>query len=165
MIKTYTTEYRTLLCEFFSRVIESHKAYISHGELQMGIALDSDELAPNYKEMWLQYLDRQVADPNNTLLLYLEGDDIVGFVLFGITDDGALPYGVIFDLSVDPAYRGKRIGHQLLQQATESFKAKGIRDCYLESGVNNHSAHRFFEHHGFRQVSDIFRLKLPPLSK
>ncbi|MFR7808893.1 MAG: GNAT family N-acetyltransferase, partial [Butyricimonas faecihominis] len=31
------------------------------------------------------------------------------------------PYGVIFDLSVDPAYRGKRIGQELLQKATESF--------------------------------------------
>ena len=47
MIQTYSIDYRTQLCEFFSRIIESHKAYISHGELQMGIALDSNELAPN----------------------------------------------------------------------------------------------------------------------
>ena len=52
MITIYSTDYRTQLCEFFSRIIESHKAYISHGELQMGIALDSNELAPNYKEIW-----------------------------------------------------------------------------------------------------------------
>ena len=51
MITTYSINYRTQLCEFFSRIIESHKAYISHGELQMGIALDGNELAPNYKEM------------------------------------------------------------------------------------------------------------------
>ena len=89
------------------------------------------------------------------------GVTLVDFKLeFGITNDGARPYGVIFDLSVDPAYRGKRIGQELLQRATESFRDKGIQDCYLESGVNNHSAHQFFEHHGFKQVSDIFRLKL-----
>ena len=156
MITTYSINYRTQLCEFFSRIIESHKAYISHGELQ----IDGNELAPNYKEMWLKYLDRQVENPDNTLLLYLEDRTIIGFVLFGITNDGASPYGVIFDLSVDPAYRGKHIGQELLQRATESFRANGIQDCYLESGVNNHSAHRFFEHHGFKQVSDIFRLKL-----
>lgn len=34
MITTYSIDYRTQLCEFFSRIIESHKAYISHGELQ-----------------------------------------------------------------------------------------------------------------------------------
>lgn len=91
MITTYSIDYRTQLCEFFSRIIESHKAYISHGELQMGIALDSNELAPNYKEMWLNYLDRQVENPDNTLLLYLENGIIIGFVLFGITNDGAKP--------------------------------------------------------------------------
>ena len=80
MIQTYSIDYRTQLCEFFSRIIESHKAYISHGELQMGIALDSNELAPNYKEMWLNYLDRQVENPDNTLLLYLENGTIIGFV-------------------------------------------------------------------------------------
>ena len=160
MIQIYSTDYRIQLCEFFSRIIESHKAYISHGELQMGIALDNNELAPNYKDMWLNYLDRQTENPDNTLLLYLEKETIIGFVLFGITNDGAAPYGVIFDLSVDPIYRGKHIGQELLQKATESFRNKGIKDCYLESGVNNHSAHRFFEHHGFKQVSDIFRLKL-----
>ena len=58
--------------------------------------------APNYKEMWLNYLDRQVENPDNTLLLYLENGIIIGFVLFGITNDGAKPYGIIFDLSVDP---------------------------------------------------------------
>ena len=46
MIQTYSIDYRTQLCEFFSRIIESHKAYISHGELQMGIALESNEPVP-----------------------------------------------------------------------------------------------------------------------
>lgn len=160
MIKEYSIEYRQPLSEFFARVIENHKAYISHSELQMGVALDSDVLAPGYMENWLKYLDRQVSNPNNTLLLCLEENDISAFVLFGIVQEGFTPYGMIFDLSVDPAHRGKRIGQELLQRATAALREKGIRDCYLESGVNNHSAHHFFEHHGFQQVSDIFRLKL-----
>lgn len=160
MIKEYSTEYRLPLSEFFARIIENHKAYISHSELQMGVALDSGVLSPDYMDKWLKYLDRQVSTPNNTLLLYTEDEKIIGFVLFGIVKEGYLPYGMIFDLSVDPAYRGKHIGQELLQQATAALREQGIRDCYLESGVNNHSAHCFFEHHGFQQVSDIFRLKL-----
>ena len=54
--------------------------------------------------------------PGNTLLLYLEDRTIIGFVLFGITNDGASPYGVIFDLSVDPAYRGKHIGRSYCKE-------------------------------------------------
>ena len=75
-------------------------------------------------------------------------------------EDGAEPYGVIFDMAVAPDARGKRIGEQLLEKAVENFRERGIRNCYLESGVNNHSAHHFFQKHGFAQVSDIFRMKL-----
>lgn len=63
MIQTYSIDYRTQLCEFFSRIIESHKAYISHGDYKWESHLDSNELAPNYKEMWLNYLDRPSRKP------------------------------------------------------------------------------------------------------
>ena len=85
---------------------------------------------------------------------------LVGFVLFGITDDGDAPFGVIFDLGVEPACRGQRVGQQLMERALAFFREQSVRDCYLESGINNHSAHEFFEHHGFRAVSSVFRLKL-----
>lgn len=160
MIRKYTTEDRQALCEFFSSLIETHKAYISHGELQMGIATDRGQLAKDYKTKWLQYLDRQSANPENTILLYEENSKIIGFTLFGITNDGAQPYGVIFDLGVAPACRGKHIGQQLLTKALDCFKALGIQNCYLESGIDNHSAHGFFRKNGFSAVSEIFRLKL-----
>ena len=159
MIRKYTTTDRLALCEFFSALIEAHKAYISHGELQMGIATDRGQLAQDYKTKWLQYLDRQSGNTENTILLYEEKGEIVGFTLFGISNDGAEPYGVVFDLGVAPAHRGKHIGQQLLTQALDSLKAQGIQNCYLESGIDNHSAHDFFRKNGFTAVSEIFRLK------
>ena len=130
-----------------------------------------DPMVNEYHIMAMGWVSKPVLDQiaayalriNELLTAYLKevNIELIDFKLeFGITNDGAKPYGIIFDLSVDPAYRGKRIGQELLQRATESFRDKGIQDCYLESGVNNHSAHQFFEHHGFKQVSDIFRLKL-----
>lgn len=159
MIRKYAQTDRLALCEFFSVLIEAHKAYISHGELQMGIATDRGQLAPDYKTKWLQYLDKQADNPKNTILLYEEEGEIYGFTLFGISNDGDEPYGLIFDLGVTPAQRGKHIGQQLLIQALDSLKAQGIRDCYLESGIDNHSAHDFFRKNGFTAVSQIFRLK------
>ncbi len=75
----------------------------------MGIALDSNELAPNYKEMWLNYLDRQVENPDNTLLLYLENGTIIGFVLFGITNDGARPCTGLSLTSVSIPHTGESV--------------------------------------------------------
>lgn len=160
MIRNYKFEDRTTLCDFFAIVLEEHKDYISHGELQMGIATDPGILAADYKQKWLQYLDRQTVDPSNTVLLYEDNGILTGFIIFGVMEDGAEPYGVIFDMAVAPDARGKRIGEQLLEKAVENFRERGIRNCYLESGVNNHSAHHFFQKHGFAQVSDIFRMKL-----
>lgn len=160
MIRPYQPSDRLPLCDFFSDIIENHKEYISHGEIQMGVALDSGLLSPDYRQKWLQYLDRQTANPQNTLLIYEEESRIKGFILFGIAKDGDSPYGVVFDLSITPKERGKHLGFKLLQLALDSFREKGINDCYLESGVDNHAAHSFFQKQGFRHISNIFRLKL-----
>ena len=62
-IRPYTPQDRQKLCDLFAELIENHKEYISHGELQMGIATDRGELAPDFRNAWLRYLDRQTADP------------------------------------------------------------------------------------------------------
>lgn len=121
MIRNYKFEDRTTLCDFFAIVLEEHKDYISHGELQMGIATDPGILAADYKQKWLQYLDRQTADPSNTVLLYEDNGILTGFIIFGVMEDGAEPYGVIFDMAVAPDARGKRIGEQLLEKSCREF--------------------------------------------
>ena len=160
MIRAFRTEDKAALCRFFARLIEGHKDYISHGELQMGIATEVGVLADDFREKWSRYLDSQVSREGNRLLVAEREGELVGFVLFGVTDDGDAPFGVIFDLGVDPACRGQRLGQELMERALAYFRERGVGACYLESGINNHSAHEFFEHHGFRAVSSVFRLKL-----
>ena len=160
MIREFRQEDKEALCRFFARLIDGHKEYISHGELQMGIATDTGVLADDFREKWSRYLDAQLSRESNRLLIAENDGTLVGFVLFGVTDDGDAPFGVIFDLGVEPACRGQRLGQQLMGRALEWFRGQGVKDCYLESGINNHSAHEFFEHHGFRAVSSVFRLKL-----
>jgi ribosomal protein S18 acetylase RimI-like enzyme len=160
MIREYNKDDKAMLCEFFANILEEHKDYISHGELQMGIAVDSGVLAPDFREKWAEYLDRQMAIAENRILLNEDDGLLNGFIIFGITDDGDAPFGMIFDLAVTPECRGKHIGQSLVEKAMEYFKQSNIKGCYLESGVNNHSAHHFFERHGFAHVSNIYRLKL-----
>lgn len=159
-LRPYTPQDRLLLRDFFVSLIEGHKEYVSHGELQMGVASAPGVLAPDFDEVWLRYLDRQTAVSENRIVLAEEGGDLAGFVLFGVAEDGGEPYGVIFDLGVDPRFRGRHIGSALIEEALRWFRTRGIGSCYLESGVGNHSAHRFFERFGFETVSHIFRLPL-----
>ena len=46
----------------------------------------------------------------------------------------------------------------LVKALEEAKENKYVDAVYLESGVGNHNAHAFFEHHGFSMVSHVFRL-------
>ena len=126
----------------------------------MGIATDRGELAPDFRNAWLRYLDRQTADPETEIMLAEQDGTPTGFVIYGINRDGAAPYGMIYDVGLLPRHRSRGTGSLLVQTALDALREKGVADCYLESGVDNHSAHRFFEKFGFGQVSCIFRAKL-----
>ena len=159
-IRPYAPQDRQKLCDLFAELIENHKEYISHGELQMGIATDRGELAPDFRNAWLRYLDRQTADPETEIMLAEQDGTPTGFVIYGINRDGAAPYGMIYDVGLLPRHRSRGTGSLLVRTALDALREKGVADCYLESGVDNHSAHRFFEKFGFGQVSCIFRAKL-----
>ena len=42
--------------------------------------------------------------------------------------------------------------------AIDWLRSRGVKDIYLESGKDNHAAHRFFEKRGFAHVSEIYKL-------
>ncbi|MFI3266345.1 MAG: GNAT family N-acetyltransferase [Rikenellaceae bacterium] len=159
MIRKYQDSDRSVLCDFFMQIINEHKDYISHGELQMGIALDEHTIAPDAEITWLKYLDNHVQNPLTKIFIYQLKHKVEGFIISGIEDDGAEPYGIIYDMGVNPTLRGKHIGSSLIEAALSSLNEQGIDTFYLESGVNNHSAHSFFEKFGFHHVSNIYRLK------
>lgn len=154
----YNPTYREELSNFFYKIISQHKEYISHGEIQMGIALSKDEIAPNALQRWRQYLDRQnERNDTNIIICLSETNSIIGFAIAGVESDGAAPYGIIYDLSVDKECRGKGVGSALMSRVISYLKSQNITQCYLESGIRNSSAHHFFERYGFKAVSYIFQ--------
>ncbi|MDO4735707.1 MAG: GNAT family N-acetyltransferase [Bacteroidia bacterium] len=169
------------LVELFWENISNAPEYISHGEIQMGMAKGPGELEDQEtaKEVWTDYIlskiDRQTVeydaenfDPDNlpaAVLLYTstteqspDQEQILAFAVLELSEDGASPFGVICDMLVHPSKRGTGLGAQLLEKSKEWFMSMGIDEIYLESGLNNHSAHEFFEKKGFKPISYIFKL-------
>ncbi len=164
------------LVELFWENISSAPEYISHGEIQMGMAKGPGELEDPQiaKEVWTEYIldkiDRQNIewdadnfDPDNlpaAVMVYIPDDDdkILAFSVLELSEDGAFPFGVICDMLVHPSKRGTGLGSQLLEKSKEWFASMGIDEIYLESGLNNHSAHEFFEKKGFKPISYVFKL-------
>ena len=154
------------LADLFLGHIAAHTEYISHGEIQMGVgegvirdgALEARPAA-DAREKWLRYIHAHLED--GTLAQVWKAVDegrIVGFAVADIEEDGDFPFGMVCDVLVREECRGKGVGDALLQSAIGWLRSRGIKDIYLESGKNNHAAHRFFEKRGFTHVSEIYKL-------
>jgi ribosomal protein S18 acetylase RimI-like enzyme len=156
------------LCEIFLGHIGLHPEYISHGEVQMGVgegyvAEDGQfkaRVSPLARHYWMKYIYGNLTDGQSSAVFKAVGDDlqIVGFCVAAITHDGAQPFGMLCDVLVKEACRGGGVGTALLEAAMAWFREKGIKDIYLESGLNNHAAHEYFMRRGFVKVSEIYKL-------
>lgn len=159
MIRKAIISDREQLCKLFNKTIHSHLSYISHGEMQMGIAIDQNTLAPNYQEKWKEYISHHLNDTHfSNIFVYEQGEQIMGFVLGAKEEDGDAYFGVINDLCVDSSIRKLGIGTKLIDAIIEWFKSENLESIYLESGLENHSAHHLFEKIGFQPVSKVFKL-------
>ena len=155
------------LADLFMGHISAHTEYISHGEIQMGVGesyLADGNLhtrpAPDGREKWMKYIREHLSNSSLAQVWKAVDDDgaIVGFTVADIEEDGDAPFGVVCDLLVKPDYRGHGAGTALLQTALEWLRSKDVKGIYLESGKDNHCAHRFFEKKGFAHVSEIYKL-------
>lgn len=167
------------LVEMFFNNLEVNPQYISHGEIQMGIANEEGEIAANGRELWESYITEKIVSEGKlpSVVLLLRGEEslvgdgmvdesvakeeqkILAFGVLEVTEDGHKPFGMICDMLVDSHLRGRGVGTVLFKEALGWFKESGVSDIYLESGINNHRVHKYFEHLGFEVVSHIFKLK------
>lgn len=155
------------LADLFMGHISAHTEYISHGEIQMGVGesyLADGNLhtrpAPDGREKWMKYIREHLSNSSIAQVWKAVDDDgaIVGFTVADIEEDGDTPFGMVCDVLVKEDYRGHGAGAALLQTAIDWLRSRGIKDIYLESGKDNHAAHRFFEKRGFNHVSEIYKL-------
>lgn len=137
-------------------MMASEPSYISHGELQMGIATKPGTLSPEAKIITAQELLAQVSEsPECMLVAQVEGE-LAGFISARIETQFHTSYGIIADIAVDPAYQKKGIARALVMRVFESFQSRNVSRVFLESGLQNHGAHEFFARFGFSPVSKVF---------
>jgi GNAT superfamily N-acetyltransferase len=144
---------------FAARVIGSQPTYISHGEIQAGMTTPDGF-------HWMEGLEGhyagEFASPGGREML-IARDSAGGIVGIGILHpelDGPVAYGVIEDMAVDPGLRSSGIGSAILERLIERARERHCDWVFLESGLGNEAAHRFFEREGFRMTSHIFARRL-----
>jgi ribosomal protein S18 acetylase RimI-like enzyme len=86
-------------------------------------------------------------------------DAIVGFVTFGLERgeyEQTVTRGVVHNLFVAPAARGRGLGSALLAAAESELIDGGADVVSLEAMARNEGARRFYERHGY----DVHRVEL-----
>lgn len=159
-----TVSDKEALADLFYAHLSENVEYISHGEMQMGIGhlvFNGEEYVPQLdadtRHLWLIYIEEHMTAEG--MAVYKAEDStgtLLGFCVLETDSDGGAPFGVLCDILVNVEARGRGVGSRLFSAAEDWFKQKNLKDVYLESGKNNHNAHKFFMHRGFMKVSEVY---------
>ena len=146
----------TLVELFVSNV---SKQYISHGEVIDGRANNMNEWKSDIKEI----MREEFADAINNsfdaphtfskLCVTLQEDNIVALALVEFYPKTKI--AILSDIIVDEPFRGEKIGESMLNWIETEVKLWGAKSIFLESGLQNKSAHHFFENMGFKTTSVV----------
>ena len=102
------------------------------------------------------FLRTQLDEPNIVILVAEHDGGVIGYTYAGLegTDYMSLrgPAGALYDIVVDPAFRGQGVGRKLLDATIEALKAKGAPRVVLSTAQGNEVAQHLFERAGFRRT-------------
>jgi len=134
-------------------------------ERELGAA-DGDEkattyegkLTDTYRERWLAWVDRCVADDGRCVTVVERDDRLVGYV-FVLPERLALVWdaAVVNELYIDPGRRGTGVADDLIAAATELAREQDLPldRLLLDVDPGNERAYAFYERHGFEPWGEI----------
>jgi ribosomal protein S18 acetylase RimI-like enzyme len=113
-------------------------------------------VTPQTEAGYGSFLVSQLDDANVTILVAEEQGEVTGYTYAAIEgrDYMALrgPAGVIYDIIVDPEYRGRGVGRRLLDATLAFLKERGAPRTVLSTADRNELAQRLFASAGFRRT-------------
>jgi ribosomal protein S18 acetylase RimI-like enzyme len=158
-IADYNSDTAALAAFFLSNLTPE---YISHSELQGYRAVQPRQWSENIGSVLRDEIGQRLSEPLARFpskgdwkgCVQAHNDScIVGFALVSICRFAEVPFGTIEDIAIDAAQRGRGIGWTMIQWIIDNFSGAGIKRIFLESGIENESAHRLFKRVGFEPVS------------
>lgn len=111
---------------------------------------------PRVEDAYAAFLGAQLEEPDAVVLVAERDGRVLGYayaVLEG-NDYMALrgPAGVLHDIVVDPAQRGRGVGRILLDAMVAVLESRGAPQVVLSTAERNESAQRLFARAGFRRT-------------
>ena len=111
---------------------------------------------PQTEHGYAAYLGSQLAKRDIVVLVAEDDGDVLGYTFAGIEGYDYMelrgPAGVLYDIVVDQAHRGRGIGQALLEATLAELKTRGAPQVVLSTAERNESAQRLFARAGFRRT-------------
>ena len=102
------------------------------------------------------FLGSQIGEPSAVVLVADGAGEVLGYTYAAVEgrDFMALrgPAGVLHDIVVDPAHRGRGVGGLLLDATLSALAERGARQIVLSAADRNEAAQRLFAAAGFRRT-------------
>jgi GNAT superfamily N-acetyltransferase len=138
------------------------KEYISHGEIQIGRAINNQEWSPDLLDVLAEEFNGLVEGfvdikswPRIAVgVINDNNDNLACLAIVNVHRDSAThSYAVFEDIVVHRDVRGQGVGAALIHWLEEAVTEEGCSEIFLESGLGNEKAHNFFHHQGFQTCS------------
>lgn len=102
------------------------------------------------------FMSTQQDDPDIAVHVAEYDGDVIGYSYAAVEDYDYMalrgPAGVLHDVIVEPAYRGRGVGRLLLEASLEFLKSRGAPRVVLTTAEQNEPAKRLFASAGFRRT-------------
>jgi ribosomal protein S18 acetylase RimI-like enzyme len=111
---------------------------------------------PRTEHAYASFLAAQLDERDVVVLVAEQDGAVLGYTYAGVEahDYMALrgPAGVLYDIVVDPAHRGRGLGRMLLDATLAALKVRGAPRVVLSTAERNEAAQRLFARAGFRRT-------------
>lgn len=105
---------------------------------------------------YASYLGSQLSEPDVVVLVAEHGGEVLGYTYAGVEGADYMslrgPAGVLYDIVVDPAHRGRGVGVLLLDATLAALRVRGAPRVVLSTANGNELAQRLFARAGFRRT-------------
>jgi ribosomal protein S18 acetylase RimI-like enzyme len=105
---------------------------------------------------YASFIGSQLDEPDAVVLVAESDGKVIGYAYGSVEGYDYMslrgPAGVLQDIIVDPASRGRGIGRLLLNSILEKLKSRGVPRVVLSTAEGNAAAQNLFASAGFRRT-------------
>ncbi|MGH7710891.1 MAG: GNAT family N-acetyltransferase [Gemmatimonadaceae bacterium] len=111
---------------------------------------------PQTERGYASFLGTQLDEPNAIILVAEQDSQVIGYAYAGVEGYDYMslrgPAGVLHDIVVDQAQRGRGVARMLMDATLAALEARGAPRVVLWTAEGNEAAQRLFARAGFRRT-------------